>query len=225
MTGSTPSFWPLTISSMAGPFPAWSPPPRRAPTCVTRFATVTTARPLRGSRRARRSGRSRALDRRRLGARERARCRRRVARTLRSAVRHAVGTRGASRIGNARAVLDPGRRPVRKPRRGRDDETRSGTCQSTLAAQGGRVSAPSYPLSADDLPRWADVVAAVIISSRPGGTKVSGMGQSSEPFAIGDRQLAAMPGLARAAQQASSEAKLAATDFDVVRGRRIDPLR
>ena len=81
---------------------------------------------------------------------------------------------------------------------------------------GGRVSQPCYPLSPDDLPRWADVVAAVIISSRSGGTKVSGIGQSSEPFAIGDRQLAAMPGLARAAQQALAEAKLATRDFDVV---------
>jgi acetyl-CoA acetyltransferase len=79
-----------------------------------------------------------------------------------------------------------------------------------------RVSEPSYPLSSDDLPRWADVVAAVIISSRPGGVKVTGMGQSSEPYAIGDRKLAAMPGLASAAQQALAEAGIAAKDCDVV---------
>ena len=63
---------------------------------------------------------------------------------------------------------------------------------------------------------WADVVAAVIISTRPGRVKVSGMGQSSEPFAIGDRQLATMPGLGRAAQQALREANVTPKDIDVV---------
>ena len=80
----------------------------------------------------------------------------------------------------------------------------------------GRVSRPCYPLSSDDLPMWADVVAAVIISSKPGRVKVSGMGQSSEPFAIGERQLATMPGLGRAAQQALREANRAAKNLDVV---------
>jgi hypothetical protein len=81
---------------------------------------------------------------------------------------------------------------------------------------GGRLSEPSYPLASYDLPRWADVVAAVIISSRPGNAKVAGVGQSSEPFAIGDRQLATMPGLARAAQRAQAEADVAPGDLDVV---------
>jgi len=80
----------------------------------------------------------------------------------------------------------------------------------------GRASQPSYPLTSDDLPRWADVVAAVIISSRPGATKVTGMAQSSEPFAIGDRDLVAMPGLARAAQQALAEANVPPSNLDVV---------
>ena len=80
----------------------------------------------------------------------------------------------------------------------------------------GRGSQPSYPLSADDVPVWADVVAAVIISTRPGRVKVSGMGQSSEPFAIGDRQLAAMPGLGRAAELAFRESKVAPKDMDVI---------
>ena len=81
---------------------------------------------------------------------------------------------------------------------------------------GGRVSQSCYPLSSDDVPVWADIVAAVIISSRAGRVKVSGMGQSSEPFAIGDRQLAAMPGLGRAGLQALREANLAAKDLDIV---------
>jgi acetyl-CoA C-acetyltransferase len=107
---------------------------------------------------------------------------------------------------------------------GRCENRAAATARRREAAQGnpralrksGRVSEPSYPLSPDDLPQWADVVAAVIISSRPGGVKVSGMGQSSEPYAIGDRKLATMPGLARAAQQALAEAGIAATDCDVV---------
>ena len=79
-----------------------------------------------------------------------------------------------------------------------------------------RSGRPCYPLLADDMPAWADVVAAVIISSRPARVKVSGMGQSSEAFSIGDRQLARMPGLAQAARQALDEAKHSAKDLDVV---------
>ena len=106
---------------------------------------------------------------------------------------------------------------MRRPGRGNGEATRRGTRQSARAAQvGARQRAASYPLGPDDLPQWADVVAAVIISSRPGGVRVSGIGQSSEPFAIGDRKLAAMPGLARASQQALAEAGIAATDCDVV---------
>ena len=79
----------------------------------------------------------------------------------------------------------------------------------------GRVSEPCYPLASADLPRWADVVAAVIISSRPGRVRLSGMGQSSEPFAIGDRQLAAMPGLREAGRLALAEANVTANDIDI----------
>lgn len=81
--------------------------------------------------------------------------------------------------------------------------------------QSGRSSEPCYPLVAADLPRWADVVAAVIISARPGGVRMAGMGQSSEPFAIGDRQLAAMPGLREAGKRAFAEANVTSRDIDI----------
>ncbi len=79
-----------------------------------------------------------------------------------------------------------------------------------------RASTPAYPLSADDLPVWADVVAAVVLSSKGGCARVTGMGQSSEPFAIGERDLAAMPGVRRAAEIALREARLSPIDLDVV---------
>jgi hypothetical protein len=80
---------------------------------------------------------------------------------------------------------------------------------------GGRASDPCYPLAAADLPRWADVVAAVIISSRPSRVRVTGIGQSSEPFAIGDRKLAEMPGLRTAGKRALEEAGIAPKAIDV----------
>ncbi len=95
----------------------------------------------------------------------------------------------------------------------RRDAARSNPRALQAVARSGR---PCYPLSAADMPAWADVVAAVILTSRPGGVRVAGMGQSSEPFAIGDRQLAAMPGLGEAARQALLEAKRVAGDVDVV---------
>jgi hypothetical protein len=78
-----------------------------------------------------------------------------------------------------------------------------------------RMSQPCYPLATADLPRWADVVAAVVISSRPARVRVTGMGQSSEPFAIGDRQLAMMPGLRDAGRFAFAEANVSASAIDL----------
>lgn len=80
---------------------------------------------------------------------------------------------------------------------------------------GGWRSAPSYPLVADELPVWADVVAAVIISSDPAQVKLTGLGQSSEPFWVGDRRLTQMPALQMAAERALHEAGIKAADLDL----------
>ena len=80
---------------------------------------------------------------------------------------------------------------------------------------GGRRSAPAYPLTADHLPLWADVVAAMVISKRPSSVKVKGMGLSSEPYWFGDRGLAKAPALQRAAQSALAEAQIGIEAIDL----------
>lgn len=81
---------------------------------------------------------------------------------------------------------------------------------------GGRRSAPRYPLASDDLPVWADVVAAVIISADPAKVRLAGLGQSSEPYWIGDRRLAEMPALRTAASRALNEAQLTPSQLDLI---------
>jgi acetyl-CoA C-acetyltransferase len=80
---------------------------------------------------------------------------------------------------------------------------------------GGFKSAPSYPLQADDLPLWADVVSAVIISDRPSAVRLAGLGQSSEPYWIGDRHLHQSTALQYAAERVFNEARCAVTDIDI----------
>lgn len=86
---------------------------------------------------------------------------------------------------------------------------------SRALAEGGRRSAPSWPLEVDHLPLWADVVSAVVISGRPSGVKIRGLGQSSEPYWPGDRELARAPALAAAAGLALAEADVAVSEIDV----------
>jgi acetyl-CoA C-acetyltransferase len=81
---------------------------------------------------------------------------------------------------------------------------------------GGRRSSPRYPLAADDLPVWADVVAAVIISADPSRVRLAGLGQSSEPYWIGDRRLAEMSALRTAASRALDEAQLIPSQLDLL---------
>ncbi|MBA2935278.1 hypothetical protein HZF05_14415 [Sphingomonas sp. CGMCC 1.13654] len=80
---------------------------------------------------------------------------------------------------------------------------------------GGRRSTPAYPLRDEHLPLWADAVAAVVISGKPSGVKLRGMGLSSEPYWLGDRGLAQAPALRRAAERALAEAKLDVGDIDL----------
>src|ERR1700730_4864475 len=67
---------------------------------------------------------------------------------------------------------------------------------------GGRRLLASYPLKEADLPLWADIAVALIISGEPSGVRVAGLGQSSEPNWIGDRAIDRLPGLEQAAQRA-----------------------
>src|ERR1700730_1474159 len=81
---------------------------------------------------------------------------------------------------------------------------------------GGRSPVPSYPLNEADMPRWADVAVSLTISAEPSAVRVAGVGQSSEPYWIGDRKLGRLTGLEQAAQRALHEAGLGAQQLDVV---------
>jgi len=81
---------------------------------------------------------------------------------------------------------------------------------------GGRRTAARYPLTDADLPRWADFVVALVISPEPAKVKLAGLGQSSEPYWIGDRRLGELPGLRDAAGKALGEAGLAVAALDLV---------
>ncbi len=82
-------------------------------------------------------------------------------------------------------------------------------------AQDGKRSHASWPLEHDHLPLWADVVSAVVISGKPGRLKVRGLGQSSEPYWPGDRQMAKATSLQQAAERAMAEADVSVGDVDV----------
>lgn len=81
---------------------------------------------------------------------------------------------------------------------------------------GGHRSSACYPLTDDDMPVWADVFVAAVVSTQPARVKVAGLGQSSEPFWIGDRKLIDLTSLRLASQRAFDEANVVAGDLDVI---------
>lgn len=97
------------------------------------------------------------------------------------------------------------------------ERRRTAAAANTRAVRGStRRSVPSYPLEQDDLPVWADVVAAVVLSSKGGPVRVRGMGQASEPYAVGDRRLREMPSARRACDLALGEAGFGLADLDLL---------
>ncbi|WP_297623176.1 hypothetical protein [Nocardioides sp.] len=80
---------------------------------------------------------------------------------------------------------------------------------------GGWVPEAPGPLTAEDMPTYADIVAAAVLTAAPGGVRVRGVGQGSEPYFIGDRDLPAMSALRLAAERAFADAGLTAHDIDV----------
>jgi acetyl-CoA C-acetyltransferase len=69
-----------------------------------------------------------------------------------------------------------------------------------------RVPAPAWPLRAGELPVWADMVAAVVLGSQPGPVRVAGVGMSTEPYDLGDRDLTGLTALRAASGQALTAA-------------------
>lgn len=76
-------------------------------------------------------------------------------------------------------------------------------------------SSPHYPLTDDDLPCWADIVASVVLSTEPAAIRVAGLGQSSEPYLFGDRALRVVRSLHEAADRAFADAGISADGLDV----------
>jgi len=81
---------------------------------------------------------------------------------------------------------------------------------------GGRSPVASYPLKEADMPRFADVAVSLTISAEPSAVRVAGVGQSSEPYWLGDRKLGRLAGLEQAAQRALQEAGFGPAQLDVV---------
>jgi acetyl-CoA C-acetyltransferase len=79
-----------------------------------------------------------------------------------------------------------------------------------------RRPAPPWPLRPRELPVWADVVAAVVLSAEPTDVAVTGVGMSTEPYDIGDRQLLELPALREASAQALGAAGIHIDDVDVL---------
>jgi hypothetical protein len=81
---------------------------------------------------------------------------------------------------------------------------------------GSSIHTAPYPLRDDDLPVWADVCVALVMSTEPTPIRVAGLGQSTDPYQIGDRDLVAMPALADAVGKALAEAGCGVGDLDLV---------
>ena len=81
--------------------------------------------------------------------------------------------------------------------------------------EGGFRSAPHFPLQDADLPLWADVTAAVVLSTEPGPIRLAGVGQSSEAYNFGDRDLRTITSLKTAAERAAADAGFGADTADV----------
>ena len=95
-------------------------------------------------------------------------------------------------------------------------EQRDGAARARrAAADPSRQPAAAWPLRANELPVWADVVAAVVLSSEPSPVEVRGVGMSTEPYDIGDRDLLALPALRQASARALRQAGIGIGEVDV----------
>jgi acetyl-CoA acetyltransferase len=82
--------------------------------------------------------------------------------------------------------------------------------------RGGFRSRPHYPLVDDDMPLWADVTAALILSRDNGAVRIAGLGQASEPYSFGDRKLRSIQSLQQASARALAEAGCGPEDIDLL---------
>lgn len=96
------------------------------------------------------------------------------------------------------------------------ERQRAAASRHSPPADPARAPSPPWPLRAGECPVWADVVAAVVLSNARSPVQVRGVGMSTEPFDIGDRDLLGLPALRQASSQALHAAGLDIEDVDVL---------
>ena len=80
--------------------------------------------------------------------------------------------------------------------------------------QGGWIpDQTAHPLQAEHLPLYADVRVGMIVSKDASDIKIAGIGQSSEPYSLGERDLVGLPALTQATQRALAEAETTVDDI------------
>lgn len=101
--------------------------------------------------------------------------------------------------------------------------TKAALRRSKLASRNERAAQEGHsaqecptPLLPSEIALWADVVVALVLSREPTPVCVAGVGQSSEPYRIGDRDLLAMPALREAASRALMEAGVTGDELDLI---------
>ena len=126
----------------------------------------------------------------------------------------AAERRAARAEPNPEAVIDPGAARAESNAAVAGDAALPGPGKAELAAHSRLPVHPPYPLRPGELPRWADVAVAMVISDRESPIRIAGIGHGSEPYSPGERDLDAMPGLALAVRRALP-AGLAVADVDI----------
>lgn len=93
---------------------------------------------------------------------------------------------------------------------------RAGARRAAGQVPAGPRATAALPLRPDELPVWSDVAAALVLSAEPAAVEVRGVGMSTEPYQIGDRDLLGLPALRAASRQALRAAGMAIGDVDVL---------
>lgn len=121
-----------------------------------------------------------------------------------------------SRLRAARWLGDHGVSEADRDRARTERSARVTSADRAAAETGPAPSGDTWPLHPDELPRFADVVAALTLSGDPAGVAVAGIGQASAPYRPEDRSLTRAQALAQAGSLAMAEAGVTADEVDVV---------
>ncbi|MDR0344233.1 MAG: hypothetical protein LBI49_14210 [Nocardiopsaceae bacterium] len=92
----------------------------------------------------------------------------------------------------------------------------AGARRRAAAGVEARRPAVQLPLRSGELPVWSDIVAVAVLSAQPGPVEVRGVGMSTEPYQVGDRDLLGLPALSQASGQALRSAGCAVGEVGVL---------